>query len=514
MPGRGRQGGGRRDRHVVKGVMVSQPNILFLVADQFRGDCLGCAGNPLIRTPHLDQLAADGTRFACAYSPDPICVPARATMITGNYPHRCTGRKSNGGCIRAGQLKLPEYLAEHGYVTYASGKLHYPPYAGPDTPRLTHGFQHTALAESGRIINLFDPCNQRRGLEDYADFLKDSGWGGYTRAHGVGNNDITPAGSPLPAELNVDAWVASRGLAYLDQHRREHPDRPFFLNLGFPKPHAPYDPPAPWDRMYDPRQVPAPAVNRDGAPRNLYAEMDAVRHGLRNYSPEALQVVRAHYYGLISFQDAQIGRVIAYLREHGLYENTLVVFMADHGDMLGDFGYLFKCSMYEGSCRVPLLIRPPQGERGQVSQTLAGLQDVVPTVLAQAGLRPDQEFDGRDLSAVLCGGGDAAERTELISYSLSSPYQTYMVRSHRHKYIYNQVGGIEELYDLQQDPREEHNLAAAAPDIVAALRGRMLEWARSQGDAELLDAAGKPLVSCLDRQTFAFSDQVMGWRWY
>ncbi|HBE00970.1 MAG TPA: hypothetical protein DC049_00630 [Spirochaetia bacterium] len=495
--------------------MNEKPNILFLIADQFRADCLSCAGNPVIKTPNLDHLAADGVRFDCAYSPDPICVPARASMITGLYPHKCTGIKNNGGAIKNGIFKLPEFFRVQGYETYASGKLHYVPYSAPGTPRLLHGFAKASLAESGRILKEYDPQNTGRGIEDYADFLSDQGWHGFTRAHGAGNNDMTPVSSPLPAEFNVDAWVANRGIEYLEEHLSRKSAKPFLLNCGFPKPHSPYDPPPPWDHMYDPRQMPLPfsSADGDGAVRNLVAEKSSAAHGLYRFSSQAIQNIRAHYYGLISFQDAQIGRIITFLKNKGLYDNTIIVFTADHGDMLGDFNYVFKSTMYEGSCRVPFIIKSP-GITAGVTKALAGLQDLSPTILSLCGLKAHADFDGMDLSPVLIN--KQTVRDYLISYSLDDPQQTYMVRNSRFKFIYNQVMAIEELYDMQKDMHEECNLASGKnhEQMLKEIRNTMCRWARANGDFSLFNSDNSLKVSHLDRNTFQFNEKNMGWRHY
>ena len=158
--------------------MKKTPNILLISADQMRWDCLGAIGNPVIQTPNLDRLARRGVLFRNGFTPDPICVPARASIMTGNYPHVCTGQKTNGGRIRADQPLLTETLKSVGYRTYALGKLHFVPYSPPGEPRLVHGFQHVRLTESGRILKQFDPERQQRGLEDYMDELEDWGWGG------------------------------------------------------------------------------------------------------------------------------------------------------------------------------------------------------------------------------------------------------------------------------------------------------------------------------------------------
>ncbi len=226
-----------------------RPNILLITADQMRWDTMGCAGNRIVRTPALDQLAARGIRFTNAFSPNPICVPARASIMTGNYPQVCTGKKVNAGAVKEGQPLLTQILKSVGYRCYAEGKLHFNPYSAPGKPRHLLGFEEVDLHESGRILQCFDPQGKLRGVEDYFDYLSDVGWHGYARGHGVGNNDVRPCASPLPAEHYVDHWIADRTIDRIRKHTQERAESPFFLWMSSPKPHSPYDPPRPFDNM-------------------------------------------------------------------------------------------------------------------------------------------------------------------------------------------------------------------------------------------------------------------------
>ncbi|MCD6365538.1 MAG: sulfatase-like hydrolase/transferase, partial [Planctomycetes bacterium] len=452
--------------------MADKPNILLITADQFRWDCLASMGNGAIQTPNLDAIAARGVLFRNGYSPNPICVPARACIMTGNYPQICTGRKSNSGRIKDDQPLLTEVLKGVGYRTYALGKLHFVPYAPPGEPRLVHGFEHVDLHESGRIINQYDPQGEREGLEDYFDYLKTVGWGGYTRAHGVGNNDVRPCPSPLPQEHHVDHWIADCTIKQMKRHAAESPDKPFFMWMSSPKPHSPYDPPRPYDAMYDPRTIPAPFGSlADLADRNPRLDQTRYTHAIPTLSKQAWQVIRSYYYGCISFLDAMIGRVITHLEETGRLDNTLILFTADHGDLLGDFGSCFKANQLNGSVRVPYLMAGPGVTNGAVSDALVGLQDVLPTFAAAAGADIGQEVQGLDLSAHLADTS-VPVRDVFYSTTLESPAQTAMVTDGRMKYIYSEGNATEELYDQENDLAEEHNLAAddAYKKKLAAMR--------------------------------------------
>lgn len=496
---------------------MKKPNILYLVADQFRGDTLGCVGHPDIKTPYYDALANSGTLFKNAYSTNPVCVPARVTMITGKYSHKCVmspdGYKGNGGQIKPEEFRLPKFLKENGYNTYSSGKLHYLPYTPPGTANTLNGFEKAALAESGRMLSAFDSKNQLRGVEDYIDYLEDVGWKGYSRAHGIGNNDIHPAASSLPSEHHVDSWVATRAIGYIEEHLKNHPNNPFLVHASFPKPHAPYDPPRPFDQMYDPRIIQKPAIKKDSHPRTPSKEKERITHGINYMSPEAFQVARSHYYGLISFQDQQVGKIINYLKENGLYENTIVVFTADHGDMLGDFGYFFKANMHQGSVNVPLIFSwPAKLKKGVISESLVGIHDIVPTLLDLLELNSNQKFDGVSLKTELNDKG-AIDRQQLISYCLESPMQTYMVRDKRWKYIYSEANGVEELYDMLNDHREETNVYDLHPQLVEEMKNIIIAWATENNENKIL-SNGKLIKTEVSLQDIKFTPSSMGWRWY
>lgn len=493
-----------------------RPDILFFMADQFRWDCLGCMGNTAIRTPNLDAIAARGVVFRNAFTPDPICVPARATIMTGNYPTTCTGFRNNSGRIREGQPLLTEVLGRAGYRSYASGKLHFVPYAPPGTPRLVHGFEHVDLHESGRVLAEFDPEGRLRGVEDYFDYLRDAGWGGYGRGHGIGNNDVRPCPSPLPAEHHVDRWIADCAIRRLDAHVRESPERPFFLFVSSPKPHSPYDPPRPFDSLYDPRALPKPfGTPADSLTRDPHLEVERFTRAMGSLSPEAIQVIRSYYYGCITFLDEQVGRVVNRLRELGRLDNTIILFTADHGDLLGDFGTFFKVSHLNGSIRVPLLMAGPGIARGVVTEALAGLQDILPTLSAAAGTTIGQRVHGLELSAPLAGSR-APLREAYYAQTGSAGHGSWMTCDHRWKYIYSQWGAVEELYDQASDPHEERNLAAdpAMLPLLRALRRRLRGQAEEFGDTDWLTPDGFAATP-LDREAIRMLPiKGMGWRWY
>lgn len=499
--------------------MPEKPNVLIIMADQLRADALGCYGNEVCGTPNLDALASGGVVMENCYTPNPICVPARASLTTGNYSHRATGTRQNSGLIRDGQPKLAEHFVASGYRAYACGKLHYVPYSPPDQPRLTHGFEVWDSSESGRIIQQYDPSGQMRGVEDYQDYLADVGWGGYSRAHGIGNNDVRPCPSPLPAEHHVDHWVADRTIERLTEHQREHGDKPFLMFCSFPKPHSPYDPPMEYVKLYDPRDIPPPAGDeRLLEQKNPIIQSIRVTHGQGTLSPAARQVIKAYYYATITHQDAQVGRVLKALEDSGQAENTIVMYIADHGDLMGDFGSYFKCNFLEGSARVPMIVRASGISAGQRRSQLVGLQDILPTLASMTGCGLNADVDGLDISGAM--RDDTAVTRELFyGQCHDDPHQSAMITDGQWKYCYAQWGGVEELYDLAEDPQELRNLAlnrhAAGRSRLADWRDRLIAEAERWGDTDLLDDGGELARSALDRDAINVRCVGgMGWRWF
>lgn len=498
-----------------KGSVTIIKNVLLITADHMRQDALGCYGNDFVKTPHLDALASRGVRFRNAFTPSPACVPARAAITTGNYPHNATGVKTMGGRIGDEQPKIAEHFNQAGYDTYAIGKLHYIPYAGPGEPRVLHGFKHAELTEEGRVLAKYDPQGERTGLEDYHDYLHEVGWGGYERAHGVGNNDIHPAPSPVPAEHFVDAWVSARSIHALERHVQESPERPFFMWTSFTKPHSPYDPPRPYDTLYDPRELPKPV----GSPELLQEKSPWLADRIKNYgwdyfSPEAVALARAYYFGLVTFQDEMVGRLLHRLEELGLLEETVILYTSDHGDLLGDFGSFFKGNHLDGSARIPFIVSA-HGElpAGVEEKTPAGLHDILPTVSALAGVPFATPVDGINLAPVC--NGERCEREFVVGETGQSPSQVTMLCTGAWKYIYTEAQGFEELYDLENDPHELENLALKREwdEQRRSMRQSLIDWCKVYRDDQLLD--GDDLVRAdVEFGEPKFNVKSLGWRWY
>ena len=445
----------------------SRPNILLLMADQFRADCLGAAGNRAIHTPNLDRLAAEGVRFSNAYSATPTCTPARAGLLTGLSPW-------NHGMLRYAEVaqhypvEMPRALRDAGYYTAAIGKLHYHP------QRNLHGYHQALLDESGRI--------------ESADFRSDyRSWFWSQEPHldpdatGLGWNDYDARPYALPERLHPTNWTGQTAARWIEDYRRPEP---FFLKVSFARPHSPYDPPERlWQQYRDaaiPEAAVAPWAKKFAPPSGPQSD---AWHG--DFGAAQVRRSRRGYYGSVTFVDEQIGRILEALARRGMTDETLIVFFSDHGDMLGDHHLWRKSYAYAASARVPFLMRVPGGPRGVSLDPVIELRDVLPTFLDAAGATAARPLDGRSLLA-LASGKDAAWRPYLdlehgVCYSPDNHWNA--LADARYKYIFHARDASEQLFDLSRDPQELRDLSGdpASEAVLRQWRGRMTEHLAPRG---------------------------------
>ncbi len=449
-----------------------KPNILFIMDDQHRGDCIGADGNPHIYTPNLDALARDGALFRSAYSSTPTCKPARAALLTGMNPW-------NHGLLGYARLapeypvEMPRLLREAGYYTYSIGKLHWRP------QRLQRGFHRTVLDESGREYSDGFRSDYRSWFWSVAPTRDPD-------ATGIGWNSYRAGPYALPEELHPTVWTADVAVNFLREYDRTEP---FFLKVSFARPHSPYDPPKRlWDR-YEDAELP-PAHIGDWADR--YEQRsggdDTIWHG--DLGPEQVRRSRQGYYGAVTHIDEQIGRIVETLDERGMLENTLIIFLSDHGDMTGDHHMWRKSYAYEASARVPMILRWPEGlvsgERGQVLRQPVELRDVLPTFLDAAGVSEDR-CDGRSLLDLVPDEKPDDWRPWIdlehdICYDQRNHWST--LTDGRWKYIYHAFDGEEQLFDMESDPGEERDLAGEAvhSETLRTWRGRLVAFLEHRGE--------------------------------
>ncbi|MDO8543063.1 MAG: sulfatase-like hydrolase/transferase [Opitutaceae bacterium] len=445
------------------------PNILFIMVDEMRWNVMSCAGHPLVKTPNLDRIAREGTRFATAYTVAPICGPSRYSFFTSRYAHvHGAIDNSEDATPLPGQVVLPAILKKEGYETAISGKLHFSP-RGP-----AYGFDY-----------FWSDRNEGPG--------KLPRWPEHVRAkYGKDVNAMKmPGSSPFPddplgkdlATIEVQPedtqvfWTTARAEEYLDKRDRS---RPFFLYVSYLEPHSPSLLVEMYRRMFDPAKVPIPPLPEKTSTGTKRTADN--RHEVAD--PAIVRAMTAAYFAKVQMVDDNVGRLLARLKKDGLDENTIIIFSADHGNMLGDHGRWFKGVMHEGSSRIPLLMKVPASHpaaatfnRGKVVNEIVENIDVMPTLMNLIGrpLPRDPGFQGMDL-APLVAGNTAGWKNRAFAERGSC-----MIRTPEFKLIQTRGRGSEapyELYDMQRDPREDMNLAGDPKyaKIQAELNRQLEAW--------------------------------------
>lgn len=462
-----------------------RPNILLITSDQQHFDTLGVT-NPRIKTPNLNRLAYEGTRFDRAYCPNPVCTPTRASIITGVYP-------SQHGAWTIG-VKLPEdvptvgdIFRKHGYATCLIGKAHFQPLASkPGSESLEcqpilrdldfwrkfhgpwYGFEHIEVArnhaDESHAGQHYAIWMEEKGLKNWRDYFWKWPENEPKRKHKW----------DLPVEYHYSCWTAERSIAWMEKCKAE--DKPFFLWASFQDPHPPYLVPEPWASMYDPDDmVPGkltPGEHDANPPHfrktqeekpdfSMYRETFGA-HGFHSHliSEDALKKDMAIYYGMINLMDQQIGRILEALDRLGLAKNTMVVFSTDHGHFLGQHGLRAKGPFhYEDMIRVPFIVwYPDHVPQNHVDSSLQSLVDLAPTFLAAAGIEVPGFMTGLNQFDAWCGRAPAP-REHVIVENRHEPTKVHLRTyvDQRYKITVYRNHDYGELFDLQEDPGEVRN---------------------------------------------------------
>lgn len=449
---------------------TKRPNILLLMADQFRGDSMGCDGNTVVKTPNLDRIAREGAHFVHGYSSTPTCTPARAALLTGLSPWH-HGMIGYGAVAPKYSFEMPRALNEAGYYTYVIGKCHYSP------QRNYHGFQGALLDESGRV--------QSQGfVSDYRKWFKEQAPDKNPDATGIGWNDYRSKQYALPEELHPTRWTGDRAVEFISKYDK---DEPFMLKVSFARPHSPYDPPKRFWEMYKDEDMPAPHIGKwaskfaKGDPKNFNSW-----HG--DMGMDQAHRSKRGYYGSITFIDEEIGKILKALEVKGQLDNTLIVFIADHGDMMMDHYHWRKSYPYEGSARIPYLIRWPKSvkaKRGVKLEQPVEIRDVLPTFLDAAGAKNPGNLDGKSLLDLVRGETkDWREYIDLEHDVCYAPENHWNALTDGHwKYIYSAFDGGQQLFNLDNDPGELDDLAqdAAHAKTLKMWRERMVKHLSERG---------------------------------
>lgn len=446
------------------------PNIVFIMCDQMRYDCAGFAGHSAARTPALDQMAAEGVRLENAYCGSPVCSPARASWLTGLYPHGhlqlrnySSSNRGQYGCMLSSQtVTIGDVLHDAGYRCGIVGPWHLGNDADPQ-----HGFN--AMWKTHRYQgrpNTDAYINYLRELDLEDTFARDGRPGvKWKTCMGKDNPTLPIDVTALPTEHQRTSWTVDCGIEFVRSQ-----SSPFFLFLSVKDPHPPLLPPAELLGEFPSHRMPVyPSWDDrlEGKPTFL---QELPWYAARKFGYAGVQQIVAYYLALIAHIDKQLARLFDALSDAGIWDNTLVVFISDHGEMLGEHGVFGKCLMYEGSVRVPCLLKwPGHLPQGVVLSELVAGVDLMPTLLDLAGVPLSASVHGRSIASDVCAGREPSARpvlSEIASFpGIYDPQSddrelahTVMIRDENWKYIRHR-SSFDELYDLESDPGELNNLA-------------------------------------------------------
>ena len=491
--------------------MPSEPlNVLFITADQWRGDCLSALGHPMVRTPHLDVLAAEGVLFARHFANTAPCGPSRACLHTGLYLQN----------HRSGTNGTP-LDARHTNWALESARLGYDPvlFGYTDTSRDPRGVDEDdpwLRTYEGPLPGIRTVCAMDGRPVAWTDWLNGEGFEtpdhpGFAyglRAPGPEYEDGAPHPRPMayPAEVDDTAFLNGRLIDYL-----RGATQPFVAHLSWLRPHPPFVAPEPYNALYDPRVVPgfrrAASADEEARQHPWLAHQLSKRQFRAPDQELKLRRLKAVYYGLMSRVDDEVGRLMAFLKTSGLMDRTLIIFTSDHGEQMGDHWLLGKCGYFDASYRIPLIIRDPRASadatRGQVVERFTENVDIMPTMLAAIGAPIPPQCDGMDLGPFLRGeGAPATWRTEAhweydfrdvtdqgaeatLGLTLHQ-CSLNVIRDERFKYVhFNRLPPL--LFDLKADPDELNDLAgnpAYAP-VMLEYAQKLLSWRMTHDEQTL-----------------------------
>jgi len=450
--------------------MTQSPNILWICTDQQRYDTIGALGNPYVSTPNLDRLATEGVAFTHAYCQSPICTPSRASFLTGRYASTVHNNRNGNDYFPGRATLVTKLLADAGYDCGLIGKLHLAGAFQRIEPRTDDGYRYWQYSHAPR-----DDWPQGH---DYADWV---------REQGEILGELTKSPDGVPAALHQTTWCAEKTIEFINEER----DGLWLTSVNIYDPHPPFNPPAEYRAMFDPAEMPGPLFRESDLAQQ--ARLEALDFQSKGRHPDDLDIknpiipmppklgleeddsiggqrdagtLQAAYYAMIKLIDDQVGRILEALEESGQRDNTLVIFMSDHGETLGDHGLIQKgCRFYEGLVRVPLIISWPghvrQGVRGDA---LVELTDIAPMLLELAGEPVPGEMTGKSLWPMLSGEQAPDHHRDFVRCeyydALDQPDATHgtMYRDGRYKLNVYHGHNLGELYDLQEDPDEYVNL--------------------------------------------------------
>lgn len=426
----------------------NRPNILLYCTDQQRFDTVAALGNPYVQTPTLDKLVASGVAFTRTYCQSPICTPSRSSFMTGMYPSRIHNNRNGNADWPNHPPLISKLLADAGYSCGLVGKFHLQSSGHRTEPRLDDGFNYWKFSHA--------PRDDWQTGHDYADWVK---------AKGGDLNALRASEQRVPPELHQTTWVTDCALDFI-----EGQTGPWFLCLNPYDPHPPFIPPKAYADRFDPSTLPGPHFRQT----DLLQQEDLKEVAFQTLAehPDSFEGKKqqALYYAMIAQIDDQLERLLKGMASLNQLDNTVIIFTSDHGEMLGDHGLLFKgCRFYEGLVRVPLIFSwPGHLLENLQSHALVELLDMSATVLDLAGVAAPEAVQGKSLLPILLGEKTQDDHREFVrceyfdaldnSFIQGGLSYGTMFRNQRYKLVIYHSHGLGELYDLDTDPWEHHNL--------------------------------------------------------
>ena len=455
---------------------MKQPNIILIMTDQLRWDCLGYAGHPDVKTPYLDTLAAKGVVFDHAYSACPSCIAARAALHTGmeQSHHGRVGYEDNIPWNY--EHTMAGELTKAGYYTQCVGKMHVHPlrnYLGFDNVDLHDGYLHAA--RYGSV-----PYKESQFVaDDYFYWLKQElGVTADVTDTGIDCNSYLARPWMHEEKYHPTNWVTERSLDFL---RRRDPRKPFFLMASYLRPHPPFDAPQYYFDLYKDKELRAPFIGSWETDEYLKRDGRIFDSKTGPVDPELARQAQIGYYACITHLDHQIGRLIMALIEQELYDDSIIIFTSDHGEELCDHHMFRKSRPYEGSCHIPLLISAgknvlPDIKSSSVCHDVAELRDIMPTLLEIAGTEIPAPVDGHSLLPLAKDPGSTA-RTWLHGEHSYGEFSNHWIVTETDKYIWYSETGEEQYFCLKEDPHELINRIgdAGCQDRIKELRGHLID---------------------------------------
>ncbi|MHC5268530.1 arylsulfatase [Enterococcus sp. LJL98] len=471
--------------------MKTKPNIILMVVDQMRYDALGVNGNPIISTPNLDMMAERGYNFKQAYAAVPSCIPARAALMTGlsQVNHGRVGYED--GVPWTYEQTLGTQLKKAGYQTQVVGKMH----VYPERNRL--GFDHVELHDGYLHANRQQKKphqTQYVGSDDYLRWLREKkGPTADIIDDGLDCNSWMARPFMESEDLHPTNWVVTKSIEFLE---RRDPTMPFFLNMSFVRPHSPLNPPPFYYDMYHELRAEFPPIFiGEWAKLIGKDEKSAVDAFKGQYKKHELDRMRAAYYGLVTQIDHQIGRFLIALGEQGLTQETILLFVSDHGDQLGEHHYFRKSLPYQGSIHLPFFVYDPgnylEGNLQEIEE-IVELRDLLPTILDFATGEVPDHVDGVSLRACLTDA-DFQTRAYLHGEHSFGQDSNQYILTKEWKYIWFPIRGEEQLFHLTSDPNECVDLHQSETEKCAALREILIKELQHREEGFVQDGQLVPL---------------------